>query len=347
MIKPKISILHTGGTIASKVDYETGAVVAKFEPEELYALYPELKELAYFHIVKVANIMSEDADFGFINKLALAVKEEIKNGADGIIITHGTDTMHYTAAALHFMLECVPVPVVLVGAQRSSDRPSSDAGMNLICASHFIIKSGCKCVGICMHENQNDEFCIILPGEKARKMHSSRRDAFQSPEPLARVNYLTGAVEVLREAKQSKQCEDKSQVQQATTKEEIPEALLQSLKTTREFKVNFINEKIRVGLIKVYPSFEPKILEQFKDYDGLLIEGTGLGHVPKNCLSEIEKLIKNGCKVVMATQTIFGRVNMNVYSRGRELINLGVDGNYNDLPPESAFMKMVVELSKK
>ncbi|PKM92070.1 MAG: Glu-tRNA(Gln) amidotransferase GatDE subunit D, partial [Euryarchaeota archaeon HGW-Euryarchaeota-1] len=99
----KISILHTGGTIASKVDYETGAVVAKFEPEDLYALYPELKALADFRIVKVANIMSEDADFGFINKLALAVKEEIEKGANGIIITHGTDTMHYTSAALHFM----------------------------------------------------------------------------------------------------------------------------------------------------------------------------------------------------------------------------------------------------
>jgi len=331
----KISILHTGGTIASKVDYETGAVVAKFEPEDLYALYPELKALADFRIVKVANIMSEDADFGFINKLALAVKEEIEKGADGIIITHGTDTMHYTSAALHFMLENVLVPVVLVGAQRSSDRPSSDAGMNLICATHFISKIDWNGVAICMHENQSDESCVILPGDKARKMHSSRRDAFVSTEkninakgvdafqsfgePIAIVSYQTGEVKMLREVK---------------TKKDV-------------FKLNLIDEKIKVGLIKVYPGFDPKILEQFKDYKGLVIEGTGLGHVPQNCLPEIEKLIKNKVKVVMASQTIFGAVNMNVYSRGRELLELGVEGNYNDLPPESVFMWLVVELSKK
>lgn len=330
MSMPNISILHTGGTIASKVDYKTGAVVAKFEPEELYALYPELKDLADFNIVKVANIMSEDVDFDFINTLARAIKNEIKKGTQGIIITHGTDTLHYTSAALYFMLENPPIPIILVGAQRSSDRPSSDAGMNLICAAHFVTKSKYKGVGICMHQGMSDDFCIILPGNKARKMHTSRRDAFQSPEPIARVNYLTGNIEDLQGQKQRMQ---DSRVRMQDSR-------------VREFKLNFINKKIKVGLVKIHPDFDPELLNNYETYDGLVIEGTGLGHVPKNCLPKIENLIKKGCRVVMASQTIFGRINMNVYSRGRELLALGVGGNYEDLPPESAFMKLVVELSR-
>jgi len=320
MSKSKIIIIHTGGTIASKVDYKTGAVVAKFEPEELYALYPELKEVSDFDIIKVANIMSEDVDFNFVNELALAIKKGIKKETKGIIITHGTDTIHYTSAALHFMLKNLPIPVILVGAQRSSDRPSSDAGMNLICAARFIIKTNWGGVGVCMHENQSDESCVVLPGEKARKMHSSRRDAFMSFDDglVARVSYLSGEVEMLHKVIINKE----------------------------KFELTLIDKNIWVGLIKVHPGFDPKILRNYINYSGLVIEGTGLGHVHENCLPEIENLIKKGVKVIMATQTIFGVVNMNVYSRGRKLLEVGVKGNYENLPPESVFMKLLIELSK-
>ncbi|PKP58561.1 MAG: hypothetical protein CVT89_02660, partial [Candidatus Altiarchaeales archaeon HGW-Altiarchaeales-2] len=196
-------------------------------------------------------------------------------------------------------------------------------------------------------------------GDKARKMHSSRRDAFVSTEknintkgvdafqsfgePIARVNYLTGNVEMTDKGKEWREVEKKEKVKVLRAAETMGE-----VKTKKDvFKLNLIDEKIKVGLIKVYPGFDPKILDQFKDYKGLVIEGTGLGHIPQNCLPEIEKLIKNKVKVVMASQTIFGAVNMNVYSRGRELLELGVEGNYNDLPPESVFMWLVVELSKK
>jgi glutamyl-tRNA(Gln) amidotransferase subunit D len=168
----KISILHTGGTIASKVDYTTGGVIASYKPEELIELFPELNELITVHSRLVGNIMSENMRFGHYNILAKEVEKEVKKGAEGVIITHGTDTIHYTSAALSFALQKLPIPVILVGAQRSSDRPSSDAAMNLVSAAIFIANSNFSEVAICMHENVDDTNCLILPGLKTRKMHS-------------------------------------------------------------------------------------------------------------------------------------------------------------------------------
>ncbi|MCK5107626.1 MAG: Glu-tRNA(Gln) amidotransferase subunit GatD, partial [Nanoarchaeota archaeon] len=174
---PKISILHTGGTIASKVDYKTGGVIAQFKPEELIAMFPELKEIANIESRLLANIMSENINFSHYNLIAKEIEKEVKKGVKGIIVTHGTDTLHYTSAALSFMLENIDIPVILVGAQRSSDRGSSDAAINLVSACVYIANSKDKGVRICMHKNCDDEINVILNGVKARKMHTSRRDA--------------------------------------------------------------------------------------------------------------------------------------------------------------------------
>ena len=186
-----ISILHTGGTIASKVDYSTGAVNAKFTPEELVEMFPELKDIANISSKLVRNMASDDLRFDHYNLLANEVAREIKSGASGVIITHGTDTMHYTSAALSFMLENVPIPVILVGAQRSSDRGSSDAAMNLLCAAEFIVKTDYVGVAVCMHKSESDDVCVIIPGTKVRKMHTSRRDAFKpvNCSPLAEIDF--------------------------------------------------------------------------------------------------------------------------------------------------------------
>ena len=188
---PTISILHTGGTIASKVDYKTGGVIAKFSANEIIDMFPELKKIANIKSRKIASMQSEMMRFVHYNLMAKEVENEIKSGTDGIIITHGTDTMHYTSAALSFILDDLPVPVILVGSQRSSDRGSSDAGLNLISACYFIANSDFADVAICMHENLNDESCLILPALKTRKMHTSRRDAFRpiNTTPIVRVNF--------------------------------------------------------------------------------------------------------------------------------------------------------------
>ena len=177
----KILILHTGGTLASKVSYSSGGVVSRFSPEEILNMVPELANIANIETRLVRNMFSEDMNFNHYNLIAKEVEIEIaKQNVSGIIITHGTDTLHYTSAALSFMLQGLSIPVILVGAQRSSDRGSSDAFLNLICAAQFIVNSSFTGIGICMHKSSSDEACVILPGLNARKMHTSRRDAFKN-----------------------------------------------------------------------------------------------------------------------------------------------------------------------
>jgi glutamyl-tRNA(Gln) amidotransferase subunit D len=202
--KPEILVLHTGGTIASRVDYSTGAVSAKFTTDDLLTLFPELEDIAEIESEFVSNMLSENLNFSHYNRMASAIAEALKNKAlAGIILAHGTDTLHYTAAALSFMFENLRIPVVLVGAQRSSDRPSSDAALNILSAALFISKSAEHNFGgvfICMHEGSSDDSCLILPGVNVRKMHSSRRDAFRAvnSSPFARVCAEKGTVDILR-----------------------------------------------------------------------------------------------------------------------------------------------------
>ena len=322
-----VTILHTGGTIASKVDYKTGGVVAKYSEKDILEMFPELKNIVKVKSKLIKNMSSEDMNFKHFNLIAKEVFRELKN-SDGIIITHGTDTMHYSAAALSFILEGLDKPVIFVGAQRSSDRGSSDAGLNLICAAQFIDKSDFSGVGICMHESMSDENCLILPGVKTRKLHSSRRDAFKvvNDSAIARVN-RSGKVEFLNYNKKEK----------------------------GKLELRLINEKLKIGLFKSRPNMFANELKIYEKYDGLILEGTGLGHFPitkidnftsenKKIFDEIKKIAKR-IPVVMTTQCLFGRVNMNVYSPGRELIKIGVLGNQNDMLPEVAYVKLAWLLS--
>ncbi|MEM4244888.1 MAG: Glu-tRNA(Gln) amidotransferase subunit GatD [Candidatus Nanoarchaeia archaeon] len=329
---PTISILHTGGTIASAVDYKTGAVVAKFSPEDLIAMFPELGKIANIKSRLIRNMMSDDMRFAHYNLMAKEIEKEIKSGVDGVIITHGTDTLHYSSAALDFIFEELPIPVVLVGAQRSSDRGSSDAFVNIITAAYFITKTDFAGIAICMHESISDTTCLILPATKTRKMHTSRRDAFRpiNTKPWARVNYDNGNVEFLN--KDYKKREKKKPV-------------------LKLFKPN-----LKVGILKIHPNMYASEVENYKGFDGLVLEGTGLGHAPISVIDEFTKehkkifaAIKNlsfkGTVVVMSPQTIYGQLQMNVYSPGREIQEAGVIGNYCDMTPETAFIKLAWLLS--
>ncbi|MBW2969024.1 Glu-tRNA(Gln) amidotransferase subunit GatD [Candidatus Woesearchaeota archaeon] len=330
---PKISILHTGGTIASKVDYSTGGVVAQFEPEKILEMFPELREIANIDSRLICNIMSENIRFGHYNIIAHEIKKEIEKGAEGIIITQGTDTIHYTGAALSFMLSDLGIPVIIVGAQRSSDRGSSDAALNLLSAALFITASkSFSGVAVCMHETEEDTTCLILPGTKCRKMHSSRRDAFKpiNSEPWARIDFKKRKVDYMR-------------TDFIKRSAKIPEI--------REFK-----ENLEIGILKTYPNMFADAVLAFKKYDGLIIEGTGLGHAPimeidsltkehTKIYSAIKELIDNDTIVALTTQTIYGEINMNVYSPGRKLLDIGILGNYSDMTTETAFIKLAWLLS--
>ncbi len=326
--KPVISILHTGGTFASKVSYATGGVVAKFEPEELVGMFPELWDVANIKTRLIRNMFSEDMVFEHYVLMAKEIEKEIKTGVDGIIITHGTDTLGYTGAALSFMLKDLPVPVILVGAQKSSDRGSTDAAMNIICAANFITNTDFSEVGVCMHGSMDDSTVFVNPATKTRKMHASRRDAFRPVNaiPWALVDYNTGKIKFLRKDYTKK---DKK----------------------RELKVKSKMEK-KVALLKIHPSFDYRIIDFLtkQKYKGLVLEGTGLGHAQINEIDEftksnkklfqsLSKFIKSGGVIVMVSQTLYGRVNMNVYETGHRLQQIGVVPG-EDMLPETAYVKL-------
>jgi len=321
---PKISILHIGGTISSKIDYKTGAVSPLFSAQDLINMFPELNNIANISSKQLFNIASEDLRFKHYNVMAKEIQTEIKKGCRGIIITHGTDTLAYTSAALSFILENLPIPVILVGSQRSSDRPSSDNYLNLISAFKFITKTDFCDIGICMHSSMEDNSCYILPGLKTKKLHSSRRDAFKSVnvKPIALVK--NDSVEFLSEYKKKEDIKDK------------------------ELKLRLFNEKIKVGVLRVHPNMYANEFLQYKNYNGLIIEATGLGHIPID--NDIEnKKIFNALKnlkipLVITTQTVFGSINLNVYSPGRKIKEYVIN-NYTDILTETAFIKLAWLLS--
>ncbi|MBN2423214.1 Glu-tRNA(Gln) amidotransferase subunit GatD [Candidatus Woesearchaeota archaeon] len=329
---PTISILHTGGTIASKVDYHTGGVVSRFTPEELLGMFPELKDIVNIRSRLMKNMWSQDMRFSHYNLIAKEIKKEIENGSEGVIVSQGTDTLHYTSAALSFILEDLSKPVLIVGSQRSSDRGSSDAYLNLINAAYFIATSDFAEVGVCMHENMDDNYCHILQGTKCRKLHTSRRDAFQpvNSKAFARINYQKKDIQYIRK-KYAKKSDNK-------------------------LKLKLIDEKIKVAILKQHTNMYAEQFLFYKNYDGLVIEATGLACLPiskiddstqesENIKKAIESVIKKGVIVVNAPQTIFGRINMNVYEDQRNAQKIGVLGNLNDMTPETTFIKLAWLLS--
>ena len=318
-----VIILHTGGTIASKVDYKTGAVSASFKAEDLIEMFPELSKIVNVDSRLVRNMWSDDLRFKHFELIAQQVGKEAKR-KDGVIIGIGTDNLAVAGAALSFALENINIPVILVGAQRSSDRGSSDAEMNLICAAEFIRQSNFVGVGICMHDRTDDNNCAILNPCKTKKLHTSRRDAFKSvnDDVYARINFTSRKV---------------TKVSDFPTKDKR-----RKLKLKNKFEE-------KVGLLKVHVNMDPKQFEFYKSYKGLVIEGTGLGHVPMDVIDNytkvhlkirkaIEKLSKKTI-VVMCSNCLFGRVNMNVYSKGKDLQEIGVISG-EDMLSNTAFIKL-------
>jgi len=313
---PRVTIISTGGTIASRVDYRTGAVRPAISASDLYSIVPELSEIATIDTEILFSAFSEDLTPRHWAETAKTVAKHIEKGAQGIVITHGTDTMGYTAAALSFALQNLPVPVVLVGAQRSEDRPSSDAAENLIGAVQCAATAPFAEVVVAMHQTISDEAVAIHRGTKVRKLHTSRRDAFKTvnAELLARV--LNGKVVML-------------------TDDFTPRRDDRRLVLKPEFEE-------KVALIKFYPGMNPKIIEWHVEegYRGIILEGTGLGHVRRKCFPSIRKAIENDVIVAMTSQCIWGRVNMNVYANGRDLLSIGVIP-LGDMLAETALVKLM------
>jgi len=313
---PKIAIISTGGTIASRVDYRTGGVRPALTASDLYSVVPELANIARIDAQILFSIFSENMTPKHWTEIAKAVSKKIAEGVEGVIIAHGTDTLGYTAAALSFALQNLPVPVILVGSQRSADRPSSDAATNLIGAVTAAAKAPFAEVTVAMHETPSDTSITLHRGTKVRKCHTSRRDTFKSvnASPIARIQdqKITMLTEGYRRRDSAK-----------------------TLNLRPEF-----DEK--VALVKFYPSMNPALIDWHVEngYKGMVLEGTGLGHVSKYCFEAIRNAANHNIVVAMTSQCIWGRVNMNVYDSGRDLLALGVIP-LGDMLSETAFVKLM------
>jgi len=313
--KPNVKLFGTGGTIASRLDYRTGAVIPAFSPGELYGAVPELADVCNLKTEKLFAVFSENMGPAQYKILAKAIGEEIKNGIDGIIIGHGTDTMHHTAAALSFMVQNSPVPIVMVGSQRSSDRPSSDAALNLIHAATAAAKSDIAEVIVCMFGPTSDEYGLLHSGTRVRKMHSSYRSAFRTigDIPIASI-----------------------------TKKSLSPFRNDYKKRRNDRNVDiypYFEEK--VAIVYYYPNMQPDIIDSLIEnkYRGIVIAGTGLGHVNKHVYDSLQRATKAGIAIYMTVQTLWGFVHMFVYETGRDMMKKGVIPTENMLP-EVAYVKL-------
>ncbi len=326
--KKMVQLLGTGGTIASRLDYRTGAVIPAFSPGELYGSVPELADIANLQTEKLFGVFSENMGPEQYTKLAEACRDKIEAGARGIVIGHGTDTMHHTAAALSFMLQDLPVPIVMVGSQRSSDRPSSDAAINLLNATYTAAHSDIAEVMVCMFGPTSDQYGLLHQGTRVRKMHSSYRSTFRTIDdvPIAMVDYKKGI---------------------DWDKEPANQPGITPIKTdynkrdmSRKVKLDNVFDD-RVSLVYYYPSMKPDIIDSLIDngYKGIVIAGTGLGHINKPVYPAIERAKDAGVAVYMTVQTLWGYAQMYVYDTGRDLMAKGIVPLGNMLP-EVAFIKL-------
>ncbi|MDR2830728.1 MAG: Glu-tRNA(Gln) amidotransferase subunit GatD [Methanobrevibacter sp.] len=311
--KKDILIASTGGTVSSIIDYKTGAVHPALSANDLLKAYPQLLDLANIDVKEIYSILSENMKVEYWVNIAKSIRSEIESGVDGVVVAHGTDTMHYSSAALSFILE-TPVPIVFTGAQKSSDRPSSDSFINLM-NSIGAASSDIAEVTVCMHDTLDDSYCSLHRGTKVRKMHTSRRDTFRSinNEPLA--NLKDGHISSINTNNYIK-------------------------RNDRELNLRSSMEP-KVAIVKSFPGITDDVINLYIDnnYKGLLIEGTGLGHLPNCILKTITRGIEEGMVIAMSSQCIYGRVNMNIYSTGRELLNAGII-SCEDMTPETAYVKL-------
>ncbi|HEX2471385.1 MAG TPA: Glu-tRNA(Gln) amidotransferase subunit GatD [Nitrososphaera sp.] len=322
---PKVALISTGGTIASKIDYRTGGVHAALSADELYASVPELANYASIDPEVLMSEYSENLRPEHWTLIAEKVAEKIKTGKyRGIVVSHGTDTMHYTAAALGFALQKLPVPVVLVGAQRSSDRPSSDAALNLLGAIIFATKSEYTGVFVAMHAGTSDDTIACHVGTRVRKNHTSRRDAFESID-ITPVAFVRNNNEIVMQQKHEK--------------------LLVKRFSNNPVQIDTKFED-RVMLLKYHPGFDPTLIEHAINagHRAIILEGTGLGHVGRECFPALKKAVGAGLIVCMTSQCIWGRVRMTVYDTGRDLLDIGVIP-LGDMISETATVKAMWALA--
>jgi len=313
--RPRVKLFGTGGTIASRLDYRTGAVIPAFSPGELYGSVPELADYCNLETEKLYGEFSENIGPKHWIGTAKAIGEEIEKGVQGIVIGHGTDIMHHTSAALSFMVQNSPVPIVMVGSQRSSDRPSSDAALNLIHSVKTAAESDIAEILVCMFGPTSDIYGLLHRGTRVRKMHSSYRSTFRT---IGEIPIATVSKDEITPLKND----------------------YKKRRTDKDVIIHPVFEE-KVTIVYYYPNMQPDIIDSLinNGYKGIVIAGTGLGHVNKPMYPALKRAQEAGVAIYMTVQTLWGYVQMYVYETGREMMDLGVIPAANMLP-EVAYVKL-------
>lgn len=313
--KPRVKLFGTGGTIASRLDYRTGAVIPAFSPGELYGSVPELADVCNLETEKLFGVFSENIGAHHWKIVAEHCGQAIEQGYAGVVIGHGTDTMHHTAAALTYMVRDLPVPIVMVGSQRSSDRPSSDAAQNLINACSVAARGDVAEVVVCMFGPTSDRYNLLHRGTRVRKMHSSFRSTFRTLGDLPLAMVERGVMTPIK----------REFARRDPTRRPQVHACFQD----------------RTTLLYYYPNMNPDVLLGLIDlgYRGIVLAGTGLGHVNTAAFPALERAQEAGVQIYMTLQTLWGFVQMHVYETGREILARGVVPLANMLP-EVAYVKL-------
>jgi glutamyl-tRNA(Gln) amidotransferase subunit D len=316
---PKIKILATGGTIASRVDYRTGGVTPRLSADDIYEAVPELEKIANIDAEVLFSEYSENLQPDHWTKIAEKLDSLADSDYKGILVAHGTDTMHYTSSFLSFALAGFPIPVALVGSQRSPDRASSDATQNLIAASKFLVESNTKGIFLVMHHQEEDQTVACHIGTRVRKNHTSKRAAFETVggDPAFTI---TPTLEIQKN---------------------IQDDFFKDVKYNPRIKID-----TKVALVKYHPGYDPKLIENLiqTGCKAIIFEGTGLGHVGRTMHDVVKKAKENDLFLGMTSQCIDGRVSMTVYESGRDLLELGITPLEN-MTPETSLVKAMWALA--
>ena len=319
--KPNVGMIITGGTIAARLNPRKGGVDWLTSSEDLFKYYPSMFQRVNISKIEISFMKaSEDMDYKDWQKIASSVEKMLNDqNIKGVVVTHGTDFLHYTSAALSFFLKDLNKPVVLTYSQRSVDRASSDANLNLQCAAEVAGFSDIAEVVLVGHATSSDDYCNVMRGTKVRKMHTSMRDAFKviNDKPIAKV-FSDGRMDILEKHK---------------------------VRNSGKVKVDLKFEE-KIALVKVYPGGDPRVLDFYvsNGYKGIVLELSGLGHSPtgrsrNNWIKKIKEIDKKGVFVVGVSQCVYGRTDPFVYSNGREMIDAGVI-YVDDMLAETAFVKL-------
>ena len=323
--KPTVGLVVLGGTIAARLNPGKGGVDFVESPEDLFRFYPELFERVNVKVEVPFMKGSENMDFKDWQKASKSILKLVNDkDVSGVIVAHGTDTLHFTSAALSFFLRDLSKPVCITYSQRSIDRASSDASLNLECAAIVATSniSGVMTVG---HADSSDDHCIAINGTKVRKLHSSRRDAFRpvNCEPYLKVS--RDGIEKISDYK---------------------------FRGKSDARLDNVFEE-KVAIIKFYPGQDPDILDHYveKGYKGIIIEFLGIGNIAvsgarKSWTKKLKEVMGKGMIICATAQTINGRLNPLVYVTGRELANSGVIF-LEDMLTETAFVKLGWVLAHK